>query len=140
MNIEIKKFDYVTREERSIRTRVFVEEQGFIEEFDGIDDTSHHLLLYLDGQVAACCRFFSGTEEGVYILGRLAVLKAFRGKQLASRLISSVKEQVIALGGHSIELHAQVQAQAFYEKNGYHAFREPDEEEGVPHVWMKCSF
>ena len=61
-----------------------MEEQGFQNEFDDIDSTATHLVLF-DGDVpAAVCRFFPGEEPGVYIFGRLAVRKDYRGRHLGS--------------------------------------------------------
>lgn len=41
-------------EAAAIRQAVFVEEQGFQEEFDAIDRHALHLLLFADGRWARC--------------------------------------------------------------------------------------
>ena len=52
-----RKTDELTDDEMSIRTEVFVDEQGFEDEYDEIDDESHHIILYDDeGKPAGCCR------------------------------------------------------------------------------------
>ena len=63
-----------------IRETVFMDEQGFSEEFDGTDSLALHLTLYLDGARAGCARLYE--EEGGWHIGRVAVLKPFRGMGL----------------------------------------------------------
>ena len=63
---------------RKIREKVFIEEQGFEVEFDNIDESATHILLTIDGDPAATGRVFP-KEDGVYILGRIAVLPQYRG-------------------------------------------------------------
>ena len=56
---------------RELRQKVFVKEQGFRDEFDEIDATAVHLVLFADdGAPAATCRIFRSEEEKTYILGR----------------------------------------------------------------------
>ena len=63
-----------------VRTEVFIEEQGFQEEFGDQDASATHLTLYTPlGELVGCGRFFE-TEPGVYRLGRIAVLPKFRGQ------------------------------------------------------------
>ena len=40
-----------------IRTAVFIEEQGFINEFDDIDHSAVHLCAYLNDTAVGCLRF-----------------------------------------------------------------------------------
>ena len=43
-----------------VRKRVFMDEQGYENEFDQIDDDPRciHVTLYVDGEVAGCSRVF----------------------------------------------------------------------------------
>lgn len=138
--IIIKEYTTLPEEARHLRTVVFVEEQGFVEEFDTQDLNSYHLVLFLENKAVCCCRYFTGQEKKVYILGRLATLKEYRGKQLASQILKSAEDKVKVHGGKTLILHAQTQAQHFYEKNGYVAYGDVEPEEGVPHIWMKKEF
>ena len=45
----MKRFDTLPEAAREIRTAVFMEEQGFREEFDELDGESVHLVLYCQG-------------------------------------------------------------------------------------------
>lgn len=120
-----------------IREAVFMNEQGFHEEFDAVDRTASHIVLYIEKTPAATCRFFPGQPEGVYIVGRIAVTKEYRGKGIGSRVLSAAEAAIRDAGGKQVILHAQQQARPFYEKLGYTAYGEPDLDEGCPHIWMR---
>lgn len=64
---------------RDIRKAVFVEEQGVTDEFDDIDHISHHPVLFEADTPAAVSRGYWDEAMGKYILGRVAVCRAFRG-------------------------------------------------------------
>ena len=137
MKTEAVKFDHLPGEAREIREEVFIREQGFQEEFDEIDGYAVHLVLFCDGAAAAVCRFYPGKEEGDYLLGRLAVRKEFRGKNLGALLVAKAEREIRKEGGQTVRLHAQRRVQPFYEKQGYTAYGETDFDEDCPHVWMK---
>lgn len=125
-------------EAKIIRHIVFEAEQGLIDEFDETDDIATHLMMYDDGEKPiATCRVFPDDERNTYILGRLAVIKEYRNKNLGSDIMFEAEKYVFGVGGKSIELHAQYQAAGFYEKLGYIKFGEIDDEQGCPHVWMR---
>lgn len=132
-----KQYDYLPEEAVSIRTAVFMEEQGFCDEFDEADNGALHLVAYSgqDKPVAAC-RIMEG-KDGAYLLGRLAVISGFRGKNVGSQMIREAEKIILAKGGRSVMLHAQYRVRAFYNKLGYSESGTPDEEEGCPHIWMK---
>lgn len=137
--VEIKSLDYISDDERILRTAVFVEEQKFKEEFDAIDNVSHHLVLYLDGKPVACVRYFYDSDDKKYHLGRLCVLKEYRGRHLGELLVSEVEKYVKELGGTTIALSAQVRASGFYEKLGYTKMGEIYYDEYCEHIHMEKS-
>ena len=47
---EIKLQKGLPADAKAIRIEVFVDEQGFHEEFDGRDDRAYHAVLYRDGE------------------------------------------------------------------------------------------
>lgn len=121
-----------------IRTKVFIEEQGFKEEFDDIDNKAIHILIYCDGVPCATGRLFKGEDDSFsYRIGRVAVLKPYRGRNLGARVISLLEEKCREIGGKEIILSAQCRAKGFYEKNGYSQFGEEFYEEYCPHINMK---
>lgn len=135
--MDIKVYHTLHKDAVKIRKEVFMEEQGFHDEFDETDGNAVHLVLYIDQIPAATCRFFPGQTQGEYIVGRIAVEKEFRGKHLGSRILSAAESEIRNSGGSTVRLHAQQQARPFYEKQGYTAFGEPDFEEDCPHIWME---
>lgn len=132
----IKMFNWLPEDAKMIREEVFVKEQGFCHEFDETDNIAVHFVLYNEKQPAGTCRIFKGEEAGVYILGRLAVMKECRGLQCGKQLVQAAEAEIRKHGGVKILLHAQVRVQNFYEKAGYKAFGQKDMEEICPHIWM----
>ncbi len=135
--MEVKVFSYLPAEAKEIRERVFIIEQGFQKEYDQIDQTATHLVLYYHKEPVATCRIFSGEQEGTYILGRLAVEKPWRKKGIGSRMLEAAEEWVRKTGGSSLMLHSQLNAVEFYEKSHYTASGQVEYEEDCPHIWMK---
>ena len=129
-----------------VRTKVFLDEQGFQEEFDDldIDPRMVHLCAYGDGELLGCARLFpSAMESGVearpdrWILGRLAVLASGRKTGTGSKLMAEAERIACDHGAAEMHLHAQLQAQPFYERLGYAAYGPVELDEHVEHQWMK---
>ena len=135
----VKIYSSLPPEARLIREQVFVKEQGFCEEFDDIDGSAAHLVLFDEEMPVATCRFFLNEEKGAYILGRIAVQKEYRGQNLGAYVLRAAEEEIRKQGGRCISLHAQEGASGFYEKQGYDAYGEIDYEEDCPHIWMSKS-
>lgn len=134
MNITV--YHSLPKEAIKIREHVFMKEQGFQQEFDETDSHATHLVLFLDHIPVATCRFYKSAEENEYIIGRIAVLKQYRGLQLGSCLLAKAEEEIKKAGGTLVRLHAQQQAVPFYNKQGYSVFGDIDLDENCPHVWM----
>ena len=134
--MEIKRYDSLPQEAKDIREKVFVEEQGFKEEFDAADGLSVHLVAFDCGKPVATCRFYRKADTASFVLGRIAVVKECRGRHIGARLIAYA-EDMLKNEADFILIHAQTRVRSFYEKQGYTAFGEEDFEEDCPHVWMK---
>ena len=134
--MEIKRYDSLPQEAKDIREKVFVEEQGFKEEFDAADGLSVHLVAFDCGKPVATCRFYRKADTASFVLGRIAVVKECRGRHIGARLIACA-EDMLKNEADIILIHAQTRVCSFYEKQGYTAFGEEDFEEDCPHVWMK---
>lgn len=132
----IKAYDKLPEEARFIRQTVFVEEQGFREEFDSIDNTAIHAVGFIGGKPVATGRIFPAEENGAYYLGRLAVMKEARKSGTGSAMLTFLENEASKRGASKIILHAQIQAQPFYEKNSYTAEGEPFLDESAPHITM----
>lgn len=148
---------------REIRKKVFIDEQGFQDEYDEVDKMAVHFVLFEDGclpdersttgrsateqsaieqsaieqSAIATCRVFWNEEMNAYALGRLAVIAESRGKNIGSILVNEVEKYVRLRGGTEIVLHAQCRATEFYGKLGFVEFGEVQDEEGCPHIWMR---
>lgn len=132
-----KKLNYLSLDAKKIREEVFVSEQGFQNEFDEIDNYAIHIVFYEKDMPVAVCRYYKDKEKNTYIIGRIAVLKAHRGKQLGQFILEVLEKNILSEGGNKISLSAQVQAQSFYSKYGYVAKGEVYMDENCPHICME---
>lgn len=137
MKYNIKSFNYLPEDALDLRIKVFVEEQGFYDELDETDKMATHLVLYSDDKAIATCRVFVGEDRDFYILGRLCVLKEYRGVGVGKTLLTEAEKAVIELGGKTLCLHSQYQAREFYKKQGYIEYGEIEYEQDCPHIWLK---
>ena len=121
---------------RDVRITVFVEEQGFEEEFDTIDHRAHHALLTAGDEPIGTGRVF--IEEGTtWHIGRLAVAKAYRGQGKGAKILAFLEEIARQHGATATILGAQCRAQEFYVTQGYAPYGEIFYEEDCPHVMMR---
>jgi len=135
--IEVVVTNLLHLDAMKVRKEVFVEEQGFHDEFDDIDNMADHYLLYVDGEIAGCCRVFPSNEKGKYTLGRLAIRKQYRGKSYGSLIMSKVEDWLKNNKIRTLELSAQVRVRSFYESLGYVASGREYLDENCPHIHME---
>ena len=120
-----------------IRTRVFVEEQNVpVElEMDGLDPDAVHWLAFAEGNKAVgTARMLTDGH-----VGRVAVLKEFRGKSIGNALMRKIHTYALREGLPRLYLHAQVSALPFYESLGYQQYGERFMDAGIPHVAMELN-
>ena len=135
--MEAIRYDYLSDDAKFIRQEVFMKEQGFQNEFDEIDDGAMLIVLYDEKRPVATCRVFEGEKEHEFVIGRLAVIKDYRGMNLGTRMLDEAEKVVRKQNGVCIMLHAQCRVKKFYEQSGYVEFGEIQCDEGCPHIWMK---
>ncbi len=119
---------------RIIRTAVFIHEQQIPEdlEWDKFDLISMHVLaLNSDGQPIGTARFLPDGH-----VGRMAVLKEWRGKGLGSAMLLRILEELRSQHMQKAILNAQTTAVKFYEKFGFQVSGKEFMEVGIPHVRM----
>lgn len=116
---------------------MFVKEQGFEEEFDDIDETAAHIVLFDGSHPVGVCRIFTDPGSGRVMIGRVAVRKAFRGRGLGADIIKAAEKYAAESGVNEIWIHSQEQAAGFYSALGYKDTGIHDVEEGCPHILMK---
>jgi len=132
-----KTYDFLSDDAKMIRESVFMKEQGFENEFDEIDDIAIHIVLYDNKNPVATCRIFKEDEGAAYTLGRLAVMKAYRGKNIGMQMLKEAEKVVAQKDGKEIKLHAQCRVTNFYAQAGYSMYGIIENDEGCPHIWMK---
>lgn len=135
--METKIYNQLPDEAKEIRFEVFVKEQGFEEEFDDIDKTATHIILFDGSHPVGVCRVFTDYESGRVMIGRVAVRKAFRGRGLGADIVRAAEEYAADSGVNEIWIHSQEQAAGFYSTLGYGDTGIHDIEEGCPHILMK---
>ncbi len=124
-----------------IRKIVFVEEQGVPpeEEYDGLDEESHHFLAWDKASLSPCgTARWRYTQKGIK-LERFAVLPAYRkqgiGSQLVSEVLRHIKEN--APQTPKLYLHAQIQALSLYERFDFVKVGNEFVEAGIRHYVME---
>ena len=133
--IDFKVTSTLSEDEKFIRETVFIEEQNFKVEFDDTDDIATHIVMYIDNNPVGCCRLYK--QENEYHIGRIAVLKPYRGKGYGEKILLNAERVAKEKGADSISLSAQVRASGFYEKLGYKKHGEIYFDEYCEHIAMK---
>jgi predicted GNAT family N-acyltransferase len=120
----------------AIRMRVFVREQRVPAaiELDRDDDRAIHFLAISEGKAVGTARVVS--HHGSAKIGRMAVLKSYRGKGVGKKLLRRAAATAKKLGARTIYLHAQVPVTGFYEKLGFRCVGAVFDEAGIPHRKM----
>lgn len=118
---------------RAVRMPVFVVEQHVTPEFewDDIDATAVHLLATQNNEPIACLRIID-----YHKIGRMAVLKQYRGIGLGGSLLLEAVAICKKHGSKTIHLSAQTHAIQFYEKAGFKQVSDEYCDVDIPHVDM----
>lgn len=119
---------------REVRQVVFVEEQAVSPDFewDELDASAIHLLALFDNQPIACLRIID-----CHKIGRMAVLKEWRGRGLGAALLQEAIKICKAHGSKSMHLSAQTHAIEFYRKAGFKITSVEYCDVQIPHVDMQ---
>ena len=122
----------------AIRRRVFIEEQNVPEEIemDADDEHAFHALAILDGVAIGCGRMLEHGDNEVKI-GRMAVLRQFRGTGVGAHILRFLIDRARARGVRRAILHAQLAAEGFYLKEGFNPVGGVFDEAGIAHRKME---
>ena len=123
---------------RAVREAVFVQEQRVpVElELDALDPRSRHVLARdRDGRAVGTARL---TPDGR--IGRMAVLREWRGSGVGSALLHALLRQAREDGRDGVALNAQVEAIPFYARHGFVAHGGRFMEAGIEHQAMRLRF
>lgn len=124
-------------EAKAIRQEVFVQEQGFKNEFDDVDASCWHLVLFLNETPISTGRLQEIDPE-TYKIGRVAVKKAYRGCKIGTYTVKFLCTKAKTLGARKVILYSQLDKVGFYKKIGFREFDDGEVylDEGCPHVKM----
>ncbi len=117
-----------------IRFAVFVEEQGVPPELeeDAHDPQALHLLaMDADGAAIGTARLLPDGH-----IGRMAVLRDWRGRGVGSALLRELLAAARRRGLNRVFLNAQCAAMPFYERAGFRAEGPVFDDAGIPHRRM----
>jgi predicted GNAT family N-acyltransferase len=117
-----------------IRFTVFVDEQRVPPELemDEHDATSVHALAFADGKAIGTGRLLPDGH-----IGRMAVLKEWRGRGVGLALLRALVDAARERGDRDVVLNSQVHALGFYGAEGFKAEGAVYEEAGIPHQVMR---
>ena len=117
-----------------VRETVFVLEQRVPREIETDDDdprSVHALARASDGTPIGTGRLAPGGR-----IGRLAVLRDWRGRGVGATLLHTLVDQARARRLQEVSLHAQRSAVPFYLRHGFMTHGEEFVEAGIPHTTM----
>ena len=124
----------------AIRYAVFVKEQGIPAELeiDDYDPIAEHVLAFVNGQCVATARVYLDTQDPSKVkIGRMAVLKVFRGQGIGTAVLGEAIRASMMQGATVFELHAQQSAAPFYAKLQFKPDGAIFDEVGIPHQRMR---
>jgi predicted GNAT family N-acyltransferase len=132
--IVVRFDDRYAPEIRTIRNHVFTTEQRVDEEidFDGQDPDAFHVLVACEGRFVGTGRMLSDGH-----IGRLAVLKEYRGRGLGARAVQALVEEARRSGLSRVYLGSQTHAIGFYQRLGFSVYGEPFIEANMEHIHME---
>lgn len=132
----IRSSDSEFKAVKNIRSSVFTREQGAdaVSEFDELDDKADFALIYEADNPVATARLVM-TDKG-FKIGRIAVLKEYRGRGLGDLVVRAVLDKAFEQGTACVCVDAQNYAVPFYEKIGFKVIGEEILDRGLPHIPM----
>ena len=135
ISVRLCNWDEARADASRIRELVFVREQGVPPELEMDAEDAHcdHALAYAeDGLAIATGRLLPDGH-----IGRMAVLKAWRGKGVGALVLRSLVERARQRGHAHARLNAQVSAAGFYRRYGFEVSGAEFMEAGIAHVAMQ---
>lgn len=132
--IELSSWEQARAHAAPIRFAVFVEEQGVPRdiELDAMDEQCVHAIAFEGGHAIGTGRLLPDGH-----IGRMAVLKAWRGRGIGGRILEVLMQQARERGDREVVLSAQVHAAAFYRAHGFVEEGAQYMEAGIPHRDMR---
>ena len=115
-----------------VRGKVFVVEQeiDWDIEFDGLDDICILFTAYIGELPVGAARLYKNK------VGRVATLKEYRKKGIASMIMSKIEEYALQNNIKLLKLNAQLQVKDFYLHLGYKPEGDIFQEANIDHIKM----
>ena len=140
MNCRLTLGDWDTQQAiaQEIRYEVFVLEQNVpVElEWDEMDAVCMHAIVFdAQDRPIATGRLLPDGH-----IGRMAVKAQARGAGVGAALLTALMQEAQKRGDDAVLLNAQVQAEAFYTRFGFHREGAEFTEAGIPHIQMRHVF
>jgi predicted GNAT family N-acyltransferase len=140
LKIEIVKWIDGLSQLKNIREKVFIQEQKVTPqlEWDGMDEKAIHFLVFNDKAAIGCARAIVIKDH--MQLGRMAVLKEYRGQGIGSALIEKAMTTAKLNQLSAIYISAQCHAIDFYKKFGFEVTSDIYLDAEIPHRDMTLNF
>lgn len=134
VQIDLLPWEQAREHAAPIRFAVFVEEQGVPREIelDEIDDACIHAVAF-EGEIAVG----TGRLLPDGHIGRMAVLRQWRGRGIGSGILERLIEKARERGDREVALSAQVHAADFYRAHGFVEQGGEYLEAGIAHQAMR---
>lgn len=139
-SIQSGHWEEIKQDSQSIREQVFIQEQKInpADEWDSEDQMSLHFVVYAcqpDVEYPiATARLLKNNS-----IGRVAVLKAYRGKGIGRFIMLNIIEHAKLEQRPFLKLSAQVHAIQFYQSLGFQVFGDEYLDCAIPHRDMMQS-
>jgi predicted GNAT family N-acyltransferase len=135
-HIDILRWENAREHAAPIRFAVFVEEQGVPRdiELDDMDPACLHAVAFCGEKSVGTGRLLPDGH-----IGRMAVLKAWRGRGIGGLLLDALIESARRRGDREVALSAQVHAVPFYRAHGFAEEGSEYLEAGIRHQAMRRS-
>lgn len=134
-NVSIRLADWLVEGEilKALRAEVFIREQSVPADLerDEFDPQSRHVLAMAGRMPIGTGRLMPDGH-----IGRMAVLRSWRGMGVGSALLTRLLDVARALGMYRVALNAQIQALPFYLHHGFQPEGEEFLEAGIRHRRM----
>ena len=140
LKIEIVKWIDGLSQLKNIREKVFIQEQKVTPqlEWDGMDEKAIHFLVFNDKAAIGCARAIVIKDH--MQLGRMAVLKEYRGQGIGSALLEKAMTIAKLNQLSAIYISAQCHAIDFYKKFGFEVKSDIYLDAEIPHRDMTLDF
>ena len=140
LKIEIVKWIDGLSQLKNIREKVFIQEQKVTPQLEwyGMDEKAIHFLVFNDKAAIGCARAIVIKDH--MQLGRMAVLKEYRGQGIGSALIEKAMTTAKLNQLSAIYISAQCHAIDFYKKFGFEVTSDIYLDAEIPHRDMTLDF